>query len=99
VATKHYAKKIVTARDVIKDTHQDQIHAIVATKTTAKVARGGWIGAYTPALNQVFDGLSKEEKEEAEEEAKRRTECGNPREVQQRLVLPQSSPEFGTMLT
>jgi hypothetical protein len=84
VATKRYSKKIVTARDVIKNTHQDKIHAIVATKTTAKVAKGEWIGNYTPAVNQVFDELTKEEKEEAEEEAKRRTECGNPREVQQK---------------
>lgn len=84
MATKHYAKRIVTARDVIKDTHREKIHALVATKTTAKVAKGEWIGFYTKAASKVFDELTKEEKEEAEEEAKRRTECGNPREVQQK---------------
>jgi hypothetical protein len=84
VATKHYAKRIVTARDVVKVTHREKIHALVRTKTSANVGKSEWIGFYTKAAKEVFDELTKEEKEEAEEEAKRRTECGNPREVQQK---------------
>ena len=84
VATKNYAKRVVTARDVVKDTHREKIHALVATKTGAKVAKGEWIARYTKAAIKVFDELTKEEKDKAEEEAKRRTECGNPRDVQQK---------------
>jgi hypothetical protein len=80
--TKSYSKRVVTVRDVITRTHQDKIHALVATKTKDKVGQGNWIGFYPAALNQVLAGLTKKEREQAEREAEEWTETGAPREVQ-----------------
>ena len=80
--TKNYAKKVINARDVLRKTHRDKIHAIVAEKTTDKVGSTGWLKYYSGAVNQVFDGLSKKEMEQTEDDAKQWTETGAPRDVQ-----------------
>jgi hypothetical protein len=80
--TKNYVKKVITVRDVIRRTHQDKIHAIVAKKTKDKRGSPGWLRFYPAALNQVFDGLTKKEMDLAEEDAKEWAETGAPRDVQ-----------------
>lgn len=69
---------------VIKHTHQKKIHACIAAKTKEKVGHNDWLCHYPGAVNEVMAGLTKEEMEQAKQEANDQMENGNPRDVQRK---------------
>lgn len=68
---------------MVKSTHKDKIHELVAKATKAEPGHKDWLPHYPAALTQVLEGLTEEEREEAEKTLEEWNEDGVPREVQQ----------------
>jgi hypothetical protein len=75
--------KNFTIRDVIKTTHKEQIHQIVAEVTDAKPGHKHWLPHYPAALTQVVEGLSEADLHDAQNTLEEWNDKGCPREVQQ----------------
>jgi hypothetical protein len=75
-------QKPFTIRDVIKNTHKDQVLGLIAEKTDAPVGNKEWLPHYPGALTQVIENLTAEEMATAEAALDEWNENGVPREVQ-----------------
>jgi hypothetical protein len=69
-------------RDVVKTSHKDEIHQLIATDTSAAVGHKDWLRLYPAALTKVVEGLNDEEKEEAQKTVREWNDNGAPRDVQ-----------------
>ena len=67
---------------MIKTTHKDIIHDVIAEKTDARSGHKDWLPYYPAALTEVLEGLSEEELQEAEETLEKWNAEGPPIEVQ-----------------
>lgn len=86
-ASKARHVKDVTVRDVIKQSHQDQIHALIAKETDKAAGSADWLKHYPAALSKVMDALTEAEVEEAEDTMKEWNKKGVPREMQRVSVF------------
>ena len=74
--------KTCTVRDVIKVSHQEQIHALIAQETKEASGSADWLKHYPAALSKIMENLTEAELEEAEDTMKEWNEEGVPREIQ-----------------
>lgn len=75
-----------TVWDVVKITHRNQIHALVAENTNESPGETDWLSHYPAALARLIKGLSEEELANAQNIADEWTNEGAPREVQRVYV-------------
>jgi hypothetical protein len=75
-----------SVRDVVKITHREQIHALVAEHTNDGPGETDWLRNYPAALSRLMKGLSEEELADAQNTADQWANEGAPREVQRVYV-------------
>lgn len=78
--TKHV--KASTIRDVIKQSHQERIRALIAKETTGGSGSPDWLKHYPAALSKVMETLTEAELEEAKDTMREWNTRGVPREIQ-----------------
>lgn len=85
---KHKHLKQFTIRDVVKTSHKDQIHQIIAAETNAAVSHKDWLRLYPATLSKAVEGLNEAEKEQAGKTLQEWNENGAPRDVQRVYASP-----------
>ncbi|KAF9230415.1 hypothetical protein BU15DRAFT_83657 [Melanogaster broomeanus] len=88
-ATKRLVKygKTYTARDVIKVQKKEEIQNLIEVERKAKPGEREMIASYQWGVNQVMNGLTEEEVQEAERQAEEWRKAKPPPEVQARTAL------------
>ena len=74
--------KHFTIRDVIKNTHKDQVMGLIAEKTNAPVGKKEWLPHYPGALTQVIENLTAEEMATVEATLDEWKKNGVPKKIQ-----------------